>query len=173
MKDTNRAIQFEKLGKSRTFFIYHDEDAAAGFEILGYYSLAIRVFNIPTDVSNRQRLKLDGLYAKKDNEVITEVPSILIGQFGKNDTYADIFAGFELMNYCLSTIFDGQEKLGGRLLTLECKDVPSLIKFYGQFAFSKLTGNSVGANGLIQMIRILQEHELVKSPAPDSIDLFL
>lgn len=41
----SRAIQFEKLGKSRTFFIY-DEDQDE-FHILAYFTLALQVLKIP------------------------------------------------------------------------------------------------------------------------------
>ncbi len=40
-----KAIPFEKLGKSRTYFIY-DEDAEE-FCILAYFTLALQVFKIP------------------------------------------------------------------------------------------------------------------------------
>lgn len=41
----SRAIQFVKLGKSRTFFIY-DEDQDE-FHILAYFTLALQVLKIP------------------------------------------------------------------------------------------------------------------------------
>lgn len=34
------------------------------------------------------------------------------------------------MQCYLSTIYKGQERLGGRIIMLECKDIPKLLKFY-------------------------------------------
>ena len=53
----SRAIQFEKLGKSRTFFIY-DEDQDE-FQILAYFTLAIQVLKIPEGMlSVNDKLKM-------------------------------------------------------------------------------------------------------------------
>jgi len=54
----NRAILFEKLGKSRTFFIY-DEDANE-FNILAYFTLAIQVLRIPEEmISGRKAMRME------------------------------------------------------------------------------------------------------------------
>ena len=58
----SRAIQFEKLGKSRTFFIY-DEDQDE-LQILAYFTLAIQVLKIPEGMLSGNKVKkLDGLSA--------------------------------------------------------------------------------------------------------------
>jgi hypothetical protein len=57
----NRAILFEKLGKSRTFFIY-DEDADE-FNILAYFTLAIQVLRIPEEmISGRKSMRMENFY---------------------------------------------------------------------------------------------------------------
>ena len=119
----DRAIQFEKLGKSRTFFIFdEDEDE---FKILAYFTLAIQVLKVPEDmISGRKAKLLDGFSSKIKGVKITEFPSILIGQLGKNEIYPNTITGSELLEYCLATILDGQVRLGGRIIMLECKDIP-------------------------------------------------
>ncbi len=54
----NRAISFEKLGKSRTFFIYDENED--DFQILAYFTLAIQVLKVHDMISNRKAKSLDG-----------------------------------------------------------------------------------------------------------------
>ena len=153
-----KAIHFEKTGKSRTFFVY-DEDCEE-FEILGYFSLALQVFKLPEKFSNRKILHLDGFSAKIHGKKITEFPVILIGQIAKNEKYEKNITGNELMQFCLSTLFEGQTKLGGRIILLECKDVPYLLQFYNKFGFQKLE-RDYKTNDLLQLIKVLQQDEII------------
>ncbi|MFA6808490.1 MAG: hypothetical protein WCR27_05805 [Eubacteriales bacterium] len=153
-----RAVTFEKLGKSRTFFIYDENDEV--FKILGYFTLALQVLKVPDSLSNRRIRNFDGFNAKIKGEKITQFPTILIGQVGKNDLYKESFTGYELMQYCLSTILDGQMRLGGRIILLECKDIPYLNDFYNQFGFIKIE-RDYEHNEFLQYIKILQEDELI------------
>lgn len=58
-----RAILFEKLGKSRTYLIF-DEDEEE-FKVLAYFTLAMQVLKIPEDLlSNRKTKFLDGFSSK-------------------------------------------------------------------------------------------------------------
>jgi len=155
-----RAIQFEKLGKSRTFLIY-DEDEEE-FKILAYFTLAIQVLKIPEHIiSGRKAKLLDGFSSKIKGKKITEFPSILIGQLGKNEMYEGVISGWEVLEYCLATILQGQVKLGGRIIMLECKEIPYLISLYEKFGFSVLD-NGHDKDQLIQMIKILSEDEIIE-----------
>lgn len=154
-----RAIAFERMGKSRTFLLF-DEDEEE-FKILAYFTLALQVLKIPESFSNRKIKNLDGFNAKIHGERIREFPAILIGQLAKNDLYKDRLSGFELMQYCLSTLLDGQTRLGGRIVMLECKNIPYLIHFYEQFGFIKLD-RDYQESDLIQLIKILREEELIE-----------
>ena len=60
------------------------------------------------------------------------VSSILIGQLGKNYThgYDALIRGEELLKIACDTVREAQRITGGRLVYLECEDVPSLIRFY-------------------------------------------
>jgi len=154
-----RAIAFERMGKSRTFLVF-DEDEEE-FKVLAYFTLALQVLKVPGSFSNRKIKNLDGFNAKIHGERITEFPAILIGQLAKNDLYKDRLSGFELMQYCMSTLLDGQMRLGGRIVMLECKDIPYLICFYEQFGFIKLE-RDYQEGDLIQLIKILREDELIE-----------
>lgn len=155
-----KAILFEKLGKSRTFFVFDEEDDE--FKILAYYTLALQVLKVPEELLSGRKTKVfDGFSAKIKGEKITEFPSILIGQFGKNDLFKNKVTGFEAMQYCLGTLLDGQARLGGRIVMLECKNIPYLIDFYGQFGFSKIDKH-YEEDELLQMVKILQEDEVIE-----------
>ncbi|MCX7904987.1 MAG: hypothetical protein N2486_10825, partial [Caloramator sp.] len=155
-----KAISFEKLGKSRTFIIYNEDKAETEFQILAYYTLALQVLKVNEKLSNRKIKEFDGLSAKIHGEKILEFPTILIGQLGKNDLYKDTISGDEIMNYCFNTILDGQMRLGGRLIMLECKDIPYLIKFYERYGFRKIE-KDYRENELLQFVKILSEKDLV------------
>lgn len=116
---------------------------------------------VPDKLSNRKIKELDGYSAKLRGEVITELPAILIGQFGKNDIHRDKISGAELMDFCLEKVFEGQEILGGRILLLECKDVEYLYTFYERFGFHKIEKEYTPTE-YRQMIRLLTESELVE-----------
>jgi hypothetical protein len=154
----NRAIHFDKIGKSRTFIIF-DEDAD-DFSILAYFTIALQILKVPESLSNRKIKDFDGFSAKINGEKITEFPVMLIGQIGKNDLHKDKITGYKVMEYCMSTLLDGQMRLGGRIIMLECKDIPYLLEFYEQFGFMKLD-RDYEEGELIQFIKILQEDELI------------
>jgi predicted GNAT family N-acyltransferase len=155
-----RAIQFEKLGKSRTFFIY-DEDQDE-FQILAYFTLAIQVLKISGNMlSGRKAKLLDGFSSKIKGLKITEFPSILIGQLGKNEMYTGAVSGSEVLEYCLATILEGQVRLGGRIIMLECKDEPYLINLYEKFGFNVLE-REYEEGELLQMIKILEKDEIIE-----------
>ncbi|HOO34193.1 MAG TPA: hypothetical protein PLB99_13755 [Thermotogota bacterium] len=129
---------------------------------MGYYSIAMQVFKIPEQYSNRKRKELDGFNAKIKGEKITEVPAYLIGQFAKNDLFGDEISGELLMQYCLNTVLDAQQNAAGRVIMLECKDEPKLISFYNRFDFDRVE-RDYSENELIQMIRVLSDKEIVGS----------
>jgi hypothetical protein len=64
-----KAIEFEKVSKSRTYFIVDEEALELGdFNILAYFSLAIQVLKVPIEISNRKTKHLDALFSKRDGE---------------------------------------------------------------------------------------------------------
>lgn len=155
-----KAILFEKLGKSRTYMIFDEE--ADELNILAYYTLAIQVLRVDESLLSGRKTKFfDGFSSKVGGTKITEFPAILIGQIGKNEKYSKLISGVEVMEYCLATLLKGQERLGGRVIMLECKDINYLLEFYSNFGFQKLE-KDYEEGELLQLIRILKEDELVE-----------
>ena len=65
----------------------------------------------------------------------------------------------EIMQYCFATILEGQLKLGGRIVMLECKNVPYLLEFYKKFGFYVID-KDYKDNELLQLVRIFNEEEI-------------
>ncbi len=155
-----KAILFEKLGKSRTYIIINEDED--DFNILAYFTLAMQVLKIPEDLlSGRKTKALDGFSGKMRGNKITEFPTILIGQVGKNDLHRELISGLEVMEYCMEAIYKGQAVLGGRIIMLECKDIPYIINLYEKFGFQKLE-RDYSEDELLQMIKILSEDEIIE-----------
>lgn len=58
-----KAILFEKLGKSRTYFIFNEDENS--FNILAYFTLAMQVLKVPEEfLSGRKTKVLDGFAQK-------------------------------------------------------------------------------------------------------------
>lgn len=156
----NKAISFERKGKARTFIIFDEDANDVSKAILGYFTLAITVLEVPETLSNMQRKKLDGMSAKKYGTVLKSFPAILIGQFAKNDFACNSFSGDLLMSFCFSKILEGQKILGGRVLLVECKNVTKLLDFYSEYGFNVIA-ESNGDNKLLVLNRILTDDEIV------------
>ena len=110
-------------------------------------------------LSGRKIKDLDGFGSKINGELISEFPVILIGQFSKNDSFSKEISGEEIMQYCFATILEGQLKLGGRIVMLECKNVPYLLEFYKKFGFYVID-KDYKDNELLQLVRIFNEEEI-------------
>ncbi len=155
-----KAILFEKIGKSRTYFIFNEDEEE--FKVLAYFTLAMQVLKVPEELlSGRKTKALDGFSSKIKGSKITEFPAILIGQIGKNDLHRELISGLEVMEYCLSTVLNGQAVLGGRIIMLECKDTPYIIDLYERFGFQKLE-REYEDDELLQMIKVLEEDEIIE-----------
>lgn len=149
-----KAILFEKIGKSRTFLAVDEV-----FDIIGYFSLALSILDVPEILSNRKRKHLDGVSSKRKGKIVNKIPSILIGQLAKNDLYYGDFSGNRLLEICLSKILEGQKILGGRIIMVECKKNPNLIDFYEHADFV-LTTKDFEKEDLLVFHRILHEKEI-------------
>ena len=150
----NKAILFNRKGKSKTHFILDQEALENGkIEIVAYFSLAIHLLRIPEGTSASQIKRLDGLYTRRGSEPITEIPSFLIGQLAKNDTYTNGIAGNMLLEYALSVISAAEEFVGGRVVYIECRNIPKIIEFYESNGFKVLRKDP--DDGLIQMYCVI------------------
>lgn len=151
----SKAITYEKKAKSRTYLVFDEEVMNEGeFDLLAYFTIAMQTLKIPEGTSPSQIRKLEGLYSRKGDGLITEIPAFLIGQLGKNDLHAGDIPGDEIMDYALSVIFRAQEIIGGRVVFIECMEKPKLIEFYSRNGFKIFRQDP--DDKLIQMARLLK-----------------
>lgn len=155
----NRAIDFEFLNKSRTYLLC-DNDILLNegrFLILGYFTVALKVLDLPKRLSNNARKALDGLSAKLHGEVISSVPCYLIGQLAKNSAVPPnkSVCGSEIINRAISIIKSSVENVGGRYVMIECHNNAKLRKFYSDNAFTEFEALPYGSTQMVQMLRTL------------------
>ena len=159
----NRAIEFERLSKSRTYLVVSDEEfrnPKVMFDeitIYGYISLAVKVFTVPETTSNRQRQQLDGFSAKKHGKQIYNFPCYLIGQLARNSNVPkESISGVELLNFAYKTIGEAVKLVGGRNILVECHNNKKLIQFYLNNGFYQISQVPDDNQTMIQMIRRIE-----------------
>lgn len=157
----NRAVEFDKVSKSRTYLIV-DEDQMQHctideLTVFGYFTLAMKILTVPKSYSNRNRINIDGFNAKINNVPIKDFPCYLIGQLSKNSNVPkESISGSEIMEKALSVIKASAEMVGGRIVLIECRNKKELLKFYNSNGFSSLDKIPDGETQMIQMIRNIQ-----------------
>ena len=87
----HKAIDCEQRRISKTILIF---DKDADYQLVGFYSLSIKSFVLDEKINTTQKKKYFGT-AQTNGDVI---PSLLIGQLGKNDAVKSEFTGKELMD---------------------------------------------------------------------------
>lgn len=124
----NKAMQFERRSKARTYLITDKDKLIKDnkIDIVAYFSIALKNFYLPENLSKTKKRKIDGF-----NKESTEVVTYLIGQLGRNDKYfGDIITGKEILDYAIDRIIDCQSIVGGRVILVECKDIEGVLNFY-------------------------------------------
>ena len=156
----NRAIEFERLSKSRTYLIVSEEQlenpeiAFDEFTIYGYISLAVKVFTVPEETSNRQRQQLDGFSAKEHGKQISNFPCYLIGQLARNSNVPkDSISGADLLKFAYDMIAISVDAVGGRNILVECHNNKKLLQFYLDNGFNTISKMPDESQSMIQMIR--------------------
>ena len=156
----NRAIEFERLLKSRTYLIVSGEQfrnpkvAFDEITIYGYISLAVKVLTVPETISNRQRQQLDGFSAKEHGKQISNFPCYLIGQLARNSNVPkDSISGAELLNFAYKTIGEVVKLVGGRNILVECHNNKKLMQFYLDNGFYKVSQVPYESQSMVQLIR--------------------
>jgi len=151
-----RSVHFEKLSKSRTY-LEIDEDALARdgtVAVLGYFSLAMQTLKFPEEYSGRRRKELDGFASKRGGKPVQDVPCFLIGQLARcSSIEKGALSGSELLDDALGYIAMAQEAVGGRIVLVECRDDPKLIRFYEGNRFEEFMHIGDDDRPMIQMIR--------------------
>lgn len=105
---------------------------------------------LPEELSKNQRKKIDGLYNS-----ISEIPTFLIGQIGKNDKNKENISGKEILKYACNFIEEASDIVAGRIILVELKNNQKLINFYTDNDFSLLYNNTKNEEDLLQMIKIV------------------
>lgn len=156
----HNAVQFEQLGKSRTYLTCDaDQIQQPGFcldqlKIYGYVAVALKVLSVPEGLSVRRRKELDGLSGKYHNLPIDSFPCYLIGQLARNSNVPpESLTGDELLQTAYDYILDAVKAVGGRYILIECKEEEKLVLFYTRNGFEEFNRTSDGKTNLVQMLK--------------------
>jgi hypothetical protein len=131
----HKAIPNENRSFTRTFLVT-DEDN--NNEIIGYFTLMVKPFNIMEDISQSLRKTLT------DNKRAIVLNSILIAQLGRSDKYKGIVSGDEILNFALENCQLVYNTVGLRIVCVEYDDKPQLNDFYLKNDFKILQVNENG-----------------------------
>ncbi|MBR5581080.1 MAG: hypothetical protein IKW26_07275 [Treponema sp.] len=152
----NKAVQSTKLKTSSTHLIVSLEDS---FDILGYFTLAIKMLTIKADILSQSEKKSISRFGYFDEEFSSYlIPAILIAQLGKNfSPNSRAIQGCSLMDIALEQVQDVFNMTSGKTVFLECEKNTSLIRFYENNGFRSLNTSIISKNNyeLMQMYRIL------------------
>ena len=152
----NKAVQSTKLKTSSTHLIVSLEDS---FDILGYFTLAIKMLTIKADILSQSEKKSISRFGYFDEEFSSYlIPAILIAQLGKNfSPNSRAIQGSSLMDIALEQVQDVFNMTSGKTVFLECEKNTSLIRFYENKGFRSLNTSIISKNNyeLMQMYRIL------------------
>lgn len=153
-----RAVEFERLSKSRTYLIFDSEEMMTKkiteITVYGYISLALKILTVPSYVSNRVRKELDGFSSKIHGEQISDFPCYLIGQLARNSNVErSSLSGRQLLEFACDVISASVEAVGGRYMMIECRDEEKLIDFYQSNDFDQISHIPDDEQPMIQMIR--------------------
>ena len=164
-----KALEFSKQRLASVYLVFASYRKRP--VLVGYFALAAKYFHIDAG----QHGKIGSNLRKRINKFVNYdasiqkyiVPAPLIGQLGKNykNSYNELISGDELLQIACETVKEGQRILGGKLVYLECEDVPSLIRFYEENGFCsfgkrELDGDErdkMKGQYLIQMLKYLGE----------------
>ena len=127
----NDAITTELTHKSRNFIIIDQEISGDRFEILGFFTLTLKIVNVQElDNDNKKSFVLSGKNARNLNYI----PGLLIAQFGRN-LHFNKMTGQQVMELVVEKIQLAQSILGGKMVYLDSVNEDKVINFYKSFGF--------------------------------------
>ncbi|MEW9053043.1 MAG: hypothetical protein AB2392_17920 [Neobacillus sp.] len=129
------AIPNEKRALTRTSLIIDENN---NNEIIGYFTLLIKSFDLTNEVSNESRKKLTG------NKNATVFNTILIAQLGRSDQYKVRVSGDIVLHFALENCMLIYHLAGLRIVCVEYDDIPYLNDFYLKNEFKILQVNDSG-----------------------------
>lgn len=116
-----------------------DEDN--GNDIIGYFTLLNKQFNLEGNVSKSVRQRI--VFSKQ----ATSMSTILIAQLGRTDQYRGRVSGSEILGLALENCKKIHRIIGMRIVCVEYEPVDELISFYGRNLFEFLQ-ESISGNHL-------------------------
>jgi len=157
----NKAIQFEKMNLARTYLVmssYKERPI-----LVGYFSISNKPLSIPNrqfrKLSNSLQKRLMGFGHKTEQSTFV-IKGYLLGQLGKNFSEearaANCCNGSDLLQLAYRKIADAQRIVGGRILYLECENVPKIIDFYKVNGFNQIESFET-ENGYCMMVKQLSD----------------
>ncbi len=160
------AIEFTKQHLSRTYIVttsYKNNQ-----ETIGYFTLSFKLIHASkSKLSNawQRRMRKFGTYDTSLKKY--SLPAPLIGQLSKNYTNGlnKLITGDELLKLAFNKIAIVQITIGGRIIFIECQNMPNLIEFYernGFIAFGERPLDPdeidlIPGQYLVQMVNYLRE----------------
>jgi uncharacterized protein YtpQ (UPF0354 family) len=140
----NKAFEFEKRDKSRTYLVIDEETA----DLMGYFTLSLKSLEFRDTLSKNKIKDIDGF--SKD---VKGVAIALVGQFGKDEVKARAVSGKAMFTLCLNILYDVQALIGGRYVLIECHDFEKVVDFYRSNDFERLQYDK--SDSYLQMVRRL------------------
>ncbi|WLR52014.1 hypothetical protein LC040_03625 [Bacillus tianshenii] len=129
-----KSINNEKRSFTRTSLVIDEDDD----NIIGYFTLVIKPFNLESNVSGSLRKILT---SNKKAEVFN---SVLIAQLGRADKYRGIISGEQVLKLALENCLLINELSALRIVTVEYDGHPFLNDFYLRNEFKILQHNKNG-----------------------------
>lgn len=161
-----KAILFSKLGYASTYLVFASHQG--GVVLIGYYALAMKAVVIKGNLLSsqwRSRLRRFAFYDSDLKQFTLSMP--LIGQLGKNFAhhYDKLISGDDLLGIACETVREIQLMSSGKMVYLECEDVPSLTAFYERNGFFRFANRNLDGDErdtsqtpyLVQMIKYFKD----------------
>ena len=148
-----KAIDFALQGIAQTHLVV--VDTARGPELLGYFTLANKIADIPITLLSKTYQKRVQKFGILTPEGTIMIPMPLIAQLGRNfhKNLSCSITGTELLEIACEKVMSVQSELGGRCVYLECEDVPFLLDFYYQNGFRRFSPDILKPDELVRMIK--------------------
>jgi len=131
-----KAIQFLKMGLSRTFLVsssYKEKNV-----IVGYFALTNKITKINKNkLTHSVRKRISRFSEQTSIEKYCTVSLPLIGQLAKNykNNYNTLIKGDDLLKLACDKVIEAQNILGGKFVFIECEDKDKLKEFYESNGF--------------------------------------
>lgn len=159
-----KAIEFSRQRLAATYLVF--TKFKDNLELVGYYTLSNKTIDIfKKNLSSKLRGRIKKFAEYNDALKKYTLSAILIAQLGKNYTneYDKLITGDELLKMACDRVNEIQIMLSGKVVYLECENVPRLQSFYTENGFSYFgeryldpdESSQFKTKSLIQMLKYL------------------